>query len=288
MKQNKGSEKRKRGMKHSESSEKTKHGMKPNGESEKKERCREKQDEISEKLRPVKKVDSDSGDGQGMVTMEILDLVDGGGAENIPDQTQKEVVAGVKLGPVDGAKEIWEDHGKRNQDEEDADVTLDLVDGEWAENIPDENQKEVVTGVKLGPVDGVKDIWEDHGKRNQDEADGGARVMTRSQASLTTENWHSLEAPKRMRISPPPRSSLVEPYMAEPAGLDLRVERSGPRNTADVVQLPPAPPHRFYKPVTQRFYCAWRCHCRCGSCCGCHCICDWIRVSRLATVYFES
>ena len=163
-KQNKGSEKRKRGMKHSESSEKTMHG-----ESEKKERCREKQDERSEILRPVKKVDSDSGDGQGLVIREILglvdgkgteenqnvedadvtlDLVDGEGAENIPDETQKEVVTGVMLGPVDGAKEIWEDHGKRNQDEEDADVTLDLVDGEGAENLPDENQKEVVTGVK--------------------------------------------------------------------------------------------------------------------------------------------
>ena len=80
----------------------------------------------------------------------------------------------MKLGPVDGAKEIWEDHGKRNQDEEDADVTLDLVNGEGAENLPDENQKEVVTGVKLGPVDQVKEIWEDHGKRKQDEADGGA------------------------------------------------------------------------------------------------------------------
>ena len=45
--------------------------------------------------------------------------------------------------------------------------------------------------------------------------------MKRSQTSSITENWHNLEAPKRMGISPPPRSSLVEPYMAEPAGLDL-------------------------------------------------------------------
>ena len=129
-KQNKGSEIRKRPMKHSESSKKTKHGMKPNGESEKKERCREKQDERSDKLRPVKRVDSDSGNGQGMVTREILGLVDGKGTEE-------------------------------NRNEEEADVTLDLVDWEGVENIPDETQKEVVTGVKFGPVDGAKEIWEE-------------------------------------------------------------------------------------------------------------------------------
>ena len=55
------------------------------------------------------------------------------------------------------------------------------------------------------------------------------------------QRWHRVQ------------SSLIEPYMAEPARLDLSAERAGPRDTSDVVQLPPATLHQLYNPVAQRF-----------------------------------
>ena len=285
VKHSKVAEKRKHGVKHSKVAEKRKHGR-----SEKKERRGEKEEERSEKSKS-EKLDSGSRDALRTISREMTSLAgrgeveqnqdeedaavtsglpDGMGAEEIFDDNRVEETEDVTSGLPDGmgAEEILDD----NRVEEAEDVTLCPVDGEGAVEILDENRVEEAADAMLGPLDGEKQTCEDREEKHQDEEDGEIKLMKRSQ------NWQNQEAPKRMRIVPPPRSSLVEPYMAEPAGLDLRVERTGPRGTSDVVQLPPAPPHRLHNPVAQRFYCACRCHCRCGSCCGCHCICEWIRV----------
>ena len=77
---------------------------------------------------------------------------------------------------------------EQNWNEEDADVTSDLVNREGAEEKLGKKQDEDNEDVTLGPVDGEKAISEDHGKKNQDDGVGEVRTMKRSKMSSTTEN----------------------------------------------------------------------------------------------------
>ena len=170
--------------------------------------------------------------------------------ESLEGNQDKEETA-VKPVPVDG--EIMEENLEGNQDDEKTEVTSSPVGGETVEEEFQENLEPENAGAISGPMDKERGTSEDQGEKNQDEEDRQMKMVKRSQTS-SPQDWYTQEVPKRMRMQPPARSSLVEPYMAEPAGLDLSVERAGPRDTSDVVQLPPAPPHRLYNPVVQRFF----------------------------------
>ena len=150
--------------------------------------------------------------------------------ESLEGNQDKEETA-VKPVPVDG--EIMEENLEGNQDDEKTEVTSSPVGGETVEEEFQENLEPENAGAISGPMDKERGTSEDQGEKNQDEEDRQMKMVKRSQTS-SPQDWYTQEVPKRMRMQPPARSSLVEPYMAEPAGLDLSVERAGPRDTSDV------------------------------------------------------